>query len=119
MDHRVPFEVGGDPDELLIKDWMLLSGSANMNKKQACSECDNMAKRDVKLCKSCYWASPEKYNHVSGVKQQVVTMLFRGEEDAVMIDSLTKLAKEDDTSVNEIIKRILNYSFSDFIEDSD
>jgi hypothetical protein len=43
IDHRIPYEVGGDGDEseLNPEEFMLLSGSANRAKSWSCEHCEN------------------------------------------------------------------------------
>jgi len=57
IDHRIPYEVGGDGDgsELDPEDFMLLSGSANRAKSWSCEHCENWNKiKDQKICLTCY-----------------------------------------------------------------
>lgn len=41
IDHRIPYEVGGEPDIMSPDDFMLLGGSANRAKSWSCQHCDN------------------------------------------------------------------------------
>ncbi len=68
IDHRVPYEVAGDSEEVGLKpeDFMLLCGSANRAKSWSCEHCEDW--KDVKkreICLTCYWASPENYEHIA------------------------------------------------------
>ena len=38
---------------------MLLSPSANREKSWVCEHCDNWNKKDISMCKTCYYAYPE------------------------------------------------------------
>ena len=54
IDHRVPFEVDGEPD-LEPENFMLLCGSANRAKSWACEHCKNWIEfKDKSICVSCY-----------------------------------------------------------------
>lgn len=66
VDHRVPYEIAGEPRQVNPDEFMLLCGSANRAKSWSCEHCDNwrqLKRRDV--CASCYWAFPEDYQHVA------------------------------------------------------
>ena len=66
IDHRVPYEVGGDDEKAVEQnpdDFILLSGSANRAKSWSCEHCENwQTLKDKKICLSCYWAYPEDYS---------------------------------------------------------
>ena len=54
-DHRIPYEIGGDPENMMDLDrFMLLSPSANRDKSWACEHCENWSKKDISMCKECY-----------------------------------------------------------------
>ncbi len=69
IDHRVPYEVLPDNDYIHRNpsDYMSLCGSCNRAKSWSCEHCDNWtANHKPKICHTCYWANPNKYNHVAG-----------------------------------------------------
>ncbi len=81
IDHRVPYEVAGESDELKIEDFMLLCGSANRAKSWSCEHCENWKMiKDKNICLSCYWAFPEKYNHVAMRQIRRIDLVWQGEE---------------------------------------
>ncbi len=81
IDHRVPYEVAGERDELQTDDFMLLCGSANRAKSWSCEHCDNWKRiRDKSVCLSCYWAYPEKYSHVAMRQIRRVDLIWQGQE---------------------------------------
>ena len=81
IDHRVPYEVAGERDELKIEDFMLLCGSANRAKSWSCEHCENWKSiKDKNVCLSCYWAFPEKYNHVAMRQIRRIDLVWQGEE---------------------------------------
>jgi len=81
IDHRVPYEVAGESEDLKPDDFMLLCGSANRAKSWSCEHCENWkSTKDKSICLSCYWAYPENYNHVAMRQIRRVDLLWRGKE---------------------------------------
>ena len=74
IDHRVPFEIGGERFPHQAEDFMPLCPSCNRSKSWACEHCPNREVKDIAVCKACMWASPKGYKHVA--MQQVRE--FRG-----------------------------------------
>jgi hypothetical protein len=85
VDHRVPFEVAGDASDQMqnAEDFMLLCGSANRAKSWVCEHCPNLLiRKEIEVCKSCYWAYPESYTHVATVAQRRLDLVWTGDEVA-------------------------------------
>ena len=80
VDHRIPYEIGGEPDEKDIEKYMLLCPSANRAKSWTCEHCVNWVKKAPAFYVNCYWARPEDYDHVSGKLQRVISVMFTGEK---------------------------------------
>jgi hypothetical protein len=82
IDHRVPYEVGGEPEgEFNPNDYMLLSGSANRAKSWSCEHCENWkGRKEANVCLSCYWAYPENYSHVAMRQIRRVDLMWEGKE---------------------------------------
>lgn len=81
IDHRVPFEVGGESKTMNPDEFMLLSGSANRAKSWSCEHCENwksLKKREI--CLTCYWAYPEKHAHVAMQQLRRVDLIWQGAE---------------------------------------
>ena len=78
VDHRVPYEIGGDDGKNDINRYMLLSPSANRAKSWTCEHCQNWSAKDVSFCIKCFWASPEDYEHIAGRKEKVISLVFTG-----------------------------------------
>ncbi len=111
IDHRVPYEVGGEP-ELEPEHFMLLSSSANRAKSWSCEHCDNWKNiKDRTICVSCYWAYPENYGHVAMKQVRRIDLIWEG-EDIEMYEQLKAQAiqfeKEIPQFVKEIIENALN-----------
>lgn len=105
VDHRVPYEIGGEHDEHDIEYFMLLSPSANRAKSWTCEHCKNWKKKDVSFCLRCFWAYPEDYDHVAGRLEKVVSIIFSGNE----IDDYNKLISlAGEQTAQETIKKILH-----------
>lgn len=109
IDHRIPYEVGGDGEgaELNPEDFMLLSGSANRAKSWSCEHCKNWNNiKDRSICLTCYWAYPENYSHVATRQIRRLDLVWQGKE----IDIYEKLKAEAHSLEKEIpsfVKEIL------------
>lgn len=83
IDHRIPFEVAGDSadEQKDTDDFMLLCASANRAKSWSCEHCINW--RELKrpeVCRRCYWAYPEAYDHVAMRPVRRMDILWTGRE---------------------------------------
>lgn len=109
VDHRVPFEVGGDPEDMMdTSKFMLLSPSANRAKSWACEHCNNWIKKIVSICQKCYYASPEDYTHVAEKEERRLDIIFRDKE----IETYNRLAdycKGKMQTMQNMVKRVLRY----------
>jgi hypothetical protein len=109
IDHRVPYEVGGDGDgvELNPEDFMLLSSSANRAKSWSCENCQNWTnQKDREVCVSCYWAYPENYSHIAMRQIRRIDLIWQGDEVEVY-DKLKSQANSMDKEVSLLVKEIL------------
>jgi hypothetical protein len=107
IDHRVPFEVDGEP-ELLPESFMLLCGSANRAKSWSCEHCQNWNNlKDKSICLSCYWAYPENYTHIAMRQVRRIDLRWQG-EDIVIYERLKQQAVELNKEIPEFIKEIIN-----------
>lgn len=107
VDHRVPFEIAGDPAEPLsgaAEAYMLLCASANRAKSWSCEHCPNWQDRDVETCRTCYWAHPEDYSHVATAQIRRLDLIWSadevGEYDALQSEAGTH-------ALPEFVKEIL------------
>ncbi len=105
VDHRIPYEIGGEQDENSIDAFMLLSPSANRAKSWACEHCENWTKKDAGFCMRCFWAHPEEYDHVAGRMEKVISLVFTGDE---MEDYQKLIQMSHQTTVQDTIKKILH-----------
>lgn len=105
VDHRVPYEIGGEHDEKEIDYYMLLSPSANRAKSWTCEHCDNWEKKDSSFCLRCFWAHPENYEHIAGRNEKIISLIFTGNE----IEDYYKLIElSGEENAQNTIKRILH-----------
>lgn len=104
VDHRIPYEIGGERGEKDIDYFMLLSPSANRAKSWACEHCVNWQKKDITFCLHCFWAHPENYDHIAGKREKIITIIF-GKDEINDYNKLIKLSGEQD--VQKLIKKII------------
>ena len=87
VDHRVPYEIGGEQSKDNVDYYMLLSPSANRAKSWTCEHCENWKNKNADFCIKCFWAHPENYTHVAGREERQIIITFTGNE----IDDYNKL----------------------------
>lgn len=108
IDHRIPFEISGDsPNNNQIRDFMLLCGSANRAKSWSCEHCINwLEKKDPLICRSCYWAFPEKYSHIALKQMRRLDIMWVGDEINVY-NKLQKKARGLQQNMPLYVKKII------------
>lgn len=105
VDHRIPYEIGGEHEEIDIDYFMLLSPSANRAKSWTCEHCKNWAIKDSEFCMRCFWAYPDDYDHVAGKNEKVVCIIFSDNE----IEEYNKLIRiSGENTAQETIRKILH-----------
>jgi hypothetical protein len=106
IDHRVPYEVGGDTDRE-TNDYQLLDGSCNRAKSWSCEHCENWTNiKDPDICKNCYWAAPESCEHVAMRKIRRLDVLW-DESEVKAYDEIKKQSDKAKTSMPDFVKAIL------------
>ena len=108
IDHRVPFEIAGDViGEVDPSEFMLLCGSCNRAKSWSCEHCRNWTTDHLKeVCRTCYWASPNKYVHVALRLMRRLDLVWAGEE-VPEHDYLVKLAEHAQRELPDFVKDVL------------
>jgi hypothetical protein len=111
IDHRVPYEVIGDGQNgdggLDPKEYMLLDGSSNRAKSWSCEHCENfLRKHDPGICRRCFWASPEDYDHIAERPSRRTDIVWTGEE-IKLYERLKKKADAAGIGMAALIKRLL------------
>lgn len=105
VDHRIPYEIGGEHDETDIDYYMLLSPSANRTKSWTCEHCENWNRKDSSFCLRCFWAHPENYDHIAGKHERVISLVYTDEE----IEDYCKLIElSGEENAQEFIKQIIH-----------
>ena len=109
VDHRVPYEIGGEQSVKDIDCYMLLSPSANRAKSWTCEHCSNWERKDVDFCVRCFWAHPENYTHVAGREQRQIVITFTGDEieDYNRLIALVGIDKAEE-SIKDMISKYVN-----------
>jgi hypothetical protein len=109
IDHRVPYEVSGDPKrgKRKAQDYMLLCGSCNRAKSWSCEHCANWIERGAPaVCMSCYWASPESYRHVALRQIRRLDVVW-AEHEVRVFDKIRQRADSLKTPMPDYVKEIL------------
>ena len=108
IDHRVPYEVGGDVDEnRSIEDFMLLCGSCNRAKSWSCEQCENWQhEKKQALCMQCYWGSPVHYNHIALKEIRRLDLQWTG-DDVKHFDSIRMNAEQLNIELPDFIKALI------------
>ncbi len=107
IDHRVPYEVGGDPDEEAPESFMLVCGSCNRAKSWSCEQCPNWLRdKNAETCRSCFWASPDDYTHIATEARRRLDISWSGTE-VQEFDRLATIADEAGEDVREYAKAII------------
>lgn len=109
IDHRIPYEVGGDWNsaERPPEEYMLLCGSCNRAKSWSCEHCVNWnGLKQVEICYHCSWAHPEHYNHVAMREMRRIEIVWDSGEVEVY-ERLASMADEVDLNLPDYVKRVL------------
>ena len=110
IDHRVPYEVAGDEagGELRPNDYMLLCRECNRAKSWACEHCRNWTTiRDRRVCRTCYWANMQRYEHVALSPERRAVIVWQGKGALNQHKQLSRLARSMRLAVPELIARIV------------
>jgi hypothetical protein len=107
IDHRVPYEVGGDPEVEDPIDFMLVCGSCNRAKSWSCEHCQNWLREKVAgTCQACYWASPVTYEHIALELSRRLSLEWHGTEINDYA-TLTEAARSRGVELSEYVKDVL------------
>ena len=83
IDHRIPFRVGGDSglETNDVSAFMLLDAQSQRAKSWSCENCRNFIElRDPAICRTCFWAYPERYDHVAMTDIRRADIVWQGSE---------------------------------------
>ncbi|MBI1312339.1 HNH endonuclease [bacterium] len=108
IDHRVPFEVAGDQTtNIETQDFMLVCGSCNRAKSWSCEHCENWTTtHDSNVCRTCYWACPDDYQHVALRLIRRLDLSWT-ETEVAEYELLSELADSAEQELPEFVKLVL------------
>jgi hypothetical protein len=95
VDHRVPFSLVGN--SLMRSEGFAslqpLCPSCNSAKENACTDCV-ISTKDFECCRTCYWAYPNKYEHIATRIEQRLTLVAENLEGFKVLSELKSEALE-------------------------
>lgn len=105
IDHRVPYEVGGESEgEPQPEQFMLLCPSCNRTKSWTCEHCPNwLTVGDPAICLDCLLGSPTDYRHIATEPRRRLTLDWRG-RDVAAFERLKRRAEEAGQPLDQYIK---------------
>ena len=113
IDHRVPYEIGGEPaGKLQASDFMLLCSSCNRAKSWSCEHCGNRTgARAPELCKTCYWGDPTEYSHIALLVVRRLDLTWTDEEVSDY-DRIVRSSEEAGEELPDFVKGVLSRAVS-------
>lgn len=90
IDHRVPFRIAGDQGLATgdVDAFMMLDAKSQRAKSWACENCENFKSiKDPAICRRCFWAFPDDYEHVAMQEQRRTDVVWQG-TDVTVHDAL-------------------------------
>lgn len=113
VDHRVPFQVGGDAglESGDVTQFMLLDRSMQRVKAWACQHCPNVTEGllNPEICKRCFWAFPESYDHVATQSIRRTDVVWQG-DDVPLHDRLRERAQKQGVTVADLLRDLARQS---------
>ena len=107
VDHKIPYEVAGESQRDEEAPYQVLDGSCNRKKSWDCEHCKNWTTiRDLKICRTCYWASPDRYSHVAMLPERRIDIVWTGKE-VKSFEAIEASARRAGRSVAEQIKTMI------------
>lgn len=107
IDHRIPYAIAGDGDTLNVDDFMLIDASSQRAKSWSCENCPNLKNaRDVNICKACFWAYPDSYEHVATEQKRRLDIVWSGQEIS-QYDNAKTAAVASNSTLQEFIKNLI------------
>ena len=107
IDHRVPYEIDGDAQEEDISAFMLLDASSQRAKSWSCEHCKNfLSIRNPNICKLCFWASPEQYEHIAMQKERRLELIWKDNETSDYAN-LEEIANETGSDIPSFVKALV------------
>lgn len=91
VDHKIPYQIQGDGDtmNLVEDDYMLITGECQRQKSWSCEQCENFKSLlDADICRKCYWASPDNYEHTECRDLYKLYLVYENDEAVEIRDKL-------------------------------
>lgn len=108
IDHRIPYEISGNDSAEKIEEYMLLDASEQRTKSWSCENCKNFKEiKNMNICKECFWAYPENYNHIAMHPQRRLDIVFNN-DDIDIYDKMDTLSKENNKSIQILTKEAIS-----------
>jgi hypothetical protein len=106
-DHRIPYAIAGNPGaDLDAARFMAVCRSCNRAKSWACEHCPNWADQRTEFCATCYWADPERYEHVATQRLRRLAVVWAGDETD-QFDVLAALAEQAREPLPDYVRAVL------------
>ena len=107
VDHRIPYEIAGEPEEDSAALFMVLCGSCNRKKSWSCEHCPNWIQdHSPSVCATCYWAGSADYVHIATEQQRRADVVWK-QDEICDYEQVRRRAIEAEEAVPEYIKRRL------------
>lgn len=108
IDHAIPYEVMGEPSDMSeLSNFMLLCGSCNRAKSWSCEHCINWTdEKNTDLCRTCYWASPAAYSHISLRLIRRIDIVW-GDTEIPEYERLVALSRRANQEVPDFVKSVI------------
>lgn len=108
IDHRVPYEVAGQPaGDLKLEDWMLVCRTCNRGKSWSCEHCPNWFRdKNSAVCLTCFWCQPTNYTHIATLEVRRLNLTWSGKEVAEY-DRLAELSGKTGAELPVFVKAVL------------
>ncbi len=108
IDHRIPYEVGGQaPGELNLDDYMLVCRTCNRGKSWSCEHCPNWTQdKKPEVCQTCFWCQPSDYKHIAMLQVRRLNLVWQDRE-AAEYDKLAALSRKAGAELPGFVKDVL------------
>lgn len=108
IDHRIPYIVAGEIKQLRVQDFQPLCGSHQRTKSWVCEHCRNRERRLKRVCRTCYWAFPDKgYRHIATVPERRLDVTWKGPSELRLYTQLRRLCTKEAVDLQTMIKIII------------
>ena len=108
VDHRVPYEIGGELtlENIDERHLMLLCPSSNSSKSWECEHCENWINKDANHCSKCYWSGELEYEHIASKDEKRDVLTWQNHDDLTLHERINSLAEKDGVTISSKIKSI-------------